>query len=109
MNCGYQSGAERNDDARRCVWASGIASTLNRDQSSEYRRLSSSANNLTGGVRFPVRGDLYLGIGLGIESFSMDNGSRFSADGDRAELGVSLVRYIGPWEAYGMISGSTAR
>jgi hypothetical protein len=60
-------------------------------------------------VRFPVADDLYLGVGVGLESFNMDNGRRFSADGDRAELGVSLVRYLGPWEAYGMLSGSTAR
>ncbi|HET9067292.1 MAG TPA: autotransporter outer membrane beta-barrel domain-containing protein, partial [Amaricoccus sp.] len=109
MNCGYQFGAERSGDARRCAWANGIASTLDRDQSSEYRRLSSSASNLVGGMRFALRDDLYLGFGVGLESFDMDNGPRFSADGDRGELGVSLVRYLGAWEAYGMLSGGTAR
>jgi hypothetical protein len=109
LNCGYQYGAERPDDSRRCAWLTGLATSLDRDATDQYRHLSSGASDLVGGARAAVAEDVYLGIGVGLESVSLTNGPRFAADGDRAQFGVALTRYRGPWEMYGLIGASTVR
>ena len=109
LNCDYHNRAIRADDPRSCYWVAGLASSLERDAGAESRRFTTEAGTFSGGLRMPVGDDLYLGFGAGIENFRVTNGERFSAHGRRAALGLSLTKYQGPWELYGMLSGSTGQ
>ncbi|WP_157973462.1 autotransporter outer membrane beta-barrel domain-containing protein [Tropicimonas sp. IMCC34043] len=107
--CDFYNLAKANDDPRTCYWAMASDSTLTRDASYEYRRYHSDGSAFTAGARIPVGDDLYLGLTAGFENFSVSNGDNFAADGTRTELGVSLQRFAGPLELYGMLNGSTAQ
>jgi len=108
-NCGHSNFAARAGDIRNCYWIAGSASSLERDASFEYRSVETRNLGFSGGIRMPLGDDLYLGFGAGIEDFSLTSGRRFAAEGHRAELAVSLSKYQGPWELYGILNGNTAR
>ena len=108
-DCGYDNFAARMGDDHSCYWFTGSASTLDRNASFQYRSFDTQTAGLYAGVRMPLKEDLYLGFGTGFEDFSLTSGDRFSADGQRAMLGVSLSKYKGPWELYGILNGATAQ
>ncbi|WP_217677245.1 autotransporter outer membrane beta-barrel domain-containing protein [Falsochrobactrum tianjinense] len=108
-DCGYDNFAARMGDSRSCYWLTGSASTLKRDPSLQYRSFETQTSGLFTGIRMPLTEDIYLGVGTGLENFSLASGDRFAADGRRAMLGVSLSKYKGPWEIYGILNGSTAQ
>lgn len=106
--CDYYNQAARTGDDRTCFWAQATDNSVTRDSSFEYRRFESDSGAFQGGARIPMGDDYAIGFAGGFEEFSMTNGDRFSASGTRASLGVSLIRYQGPWEIYGVLSGSRA-
>jgi hypothetical protein len=108
-NCGYDPLAAESSDDKSCYWISGRGGSLQRDASAEYRSLETKSVGFSGGVRIPLPEDLYLGLGAGLEDFSLASGDRFSAEGVRSELAVSLSKFNGPWEFQGILNGNTAR
>ncbi|ASV83762.1 sperm-activating peptides family [Ochrobactrum quorumnocens] len=108
-DCGYDNFAARMGDSKNCYWMSASTGRLDRDPSFQNRSFETQSSGVYAGVRMPVTEDLYLGIGTGLEDFSLSSGDRFSSEGQRALLGVSLAKYKGPWELYGILNGGTAR
>ncbi|MFD1200002.1 hypothetical protein ACFQ3K_17070 [Brucella gallinifaecis] len=107
--CGYDNFAARMGDSKNCYWMSASTGRLDRDPSFQNRSFETQSSGVYAGVRMPVAEDLYLGIGTGLEDFSLSSGDRFSSEGQRALFGVSLAKYKGPWELYGILNGGTAR
>jgi hypothetical protein len=106
--CDYYNLAVRSGDKRSCYWITGTKGHLSREGSYEYRPLESYAYGFSGGTRVPVGDDYALTFVAGLEDFSMTNGYRFSARGDRSQLGIGLTRYEGAWNFFGMLTGSMA-
>jgi len=107
-DCGYNNFAALVEDNRSCLWINGGVSSVERQPSFEYRSLDTRAVAFTGGVRMPINDDLYVGFGARVEDFKLTSGDYFSAEGKRFGMGVSLTKYQGPWEVYGILDGSTA-
>ncbi|MBC2886317.1 autotransporter outer membrane beta-barrel domain-containing protein [Ochrobactrum sp. CM-21-5] len=108
-DCGYDNFAARMGDSKNCYWMSASTGRLDRDPSFQNRSFETQSSGVYAGVRMPLAEDLYLGVGTGLEDFSLSSGDRFSSEGHRALLGVSLAKYKGPWELYGILNGGTAR
>ena len=108
-DCGHANFAAKIGDNRTCYWVAGSGSSLKRDGSFEFRDFETKSFGFSGGIRAPVAEDLYFGIGIGFDDFSLTSGDLFSAEGHRGEMALSVSKYSGPWEFYGILSGSTAR
>ena len=108
-DCGYDNFAARMGDSKNCYWMSASTGRLDRDASYQYRSFETQNSGIYAGVRMPLSEDLYLGFGTGFEDFSLTSGDRFSSEGQRALLGVSLSKFKGPWELYGILNGGTAQ
>lgn len=100
--CGFQAGWAVEGDDRSCWWLGGLATTL------DMAGAESRSTGFSGGIHAPLRDDVYLGLALGLSEITLAGGGRFAAEGHRADLGVSLIKYSGPWEYYGQLSGSTS-
>ncbi|MZQ90904.1 hypothetical protein GVY41_17445 [Frigidibacter albus] len=109
MNCDHPLGSGAGILENGCYWMRGTGRWMERDQSFESRRFETESNGFGGGVRVPLGADLQLGIAVEQESFRMTNGDRFAASGDRLAIGAALMREVGAWDMYGVLSTSNAR
>ncbi|NOD95323.1 hypothetical protein GS636_21205 [Ruegeria sp. HKCCD4884] len=103
-NCERFTDYQVGDDPRNCMWFSGGRSFFDRDQTGIYDALDINATNLSAGVRIPVGDELYAGFAVGHDRMSLSNGSSYTANGDRFNLGASITKYSGVWEFAAQLS-----
>ena len=109
MTCDHSLRAGAGTFESGCYWMRGTGRWTERDGSFESRAFETEARGFGGGVRLPVGDDLQLGIAVEHENFELTNGDRFAASGDRLSVGAALMREVGAWDLYGVLSASSAR
>ena len=88
-----------------CIWMGLSVSTSHRDASFEYRSFDAKSNALQFGRQFDMQNGVKFGVAIERDDVAMTNGPRFSADGERFQLGASLEQTVDNWVLFGGLSG----
>ena len=88
----------------RCHWLQISGTKYTRDATDNALNFSSYDDGLNGGFRFPLDGQTFVTFGGSHETITVNNGTTFSAKGNRNQFGVAFQTSRGPWEFSGSLS-----